>query len=212
MEKLNRLIPTGEPLEKLKRYCELVQKWQKTINLIGPTTVSDIWQRHVLDSYQLMDVAPSWQNWLDLGSGGGFPGLVVAIAGAGDANRSVHLVESDRRKVAFLREVSRETGTPVEIHPSRIEELVPKLSIEIDFQVVSARALAPLDKLLEYSGDVIRQGAVGLFLKGKGVHRELTSLEVGASFEIQLLNSSVDSEGKIVVVRSHNQLRPSLGV
>jgi 16S rRNA (guanine527-N7)-methyltransferase len=188
-----------EPIVRQKLI--LLEKWQRKINLVGPSTISDLWRRHFADSLQLAPLAGGWTNWVDLGSGGGFPGLVVAIAADGD--RSVHLIEADKRKAAFLREVSRETHARAIIHVGRIERVVPELSSQTQFDVVSARALAPLGVLLTYARPILEKGGVGLFLKGKGLADELTAARADVSLNFTFSQSLTDAEAKIVVVRRH---------
>lgn len=189
----------AETVDRLKIYGELLKKWQAKINLIGPSTLGDFWVRHFEDSYQLAELAGLWSEWVDLGSGGGFPGLVIAITHAG--NGRIHLVESDKRKVAFLREVSRETQTDVRIHVGRIETVLPSLCQQIKFDVVSARALAPMDRLIDYARPALKNGALGLFLKGKGLNAELTRLSPDYNLEIRIIESCTEPDGRIVAVR-----------
>jgi 16S rRNA (guanine527-N7)-methyltransferase len=148
-------------------------------------------------------MAGAWTQWVDLGSGGGFPGLVVALASAGQG-RTVHLIESDKRKAAFLRDVSRETKVPVEIHADRIESVLPALLSKLQIDVVSARALAPLGALIDYARPAIEKGAVGLFLKGKGFACELTEAQPAVSLKLTLVDSRTDSNAKIVIVRAYD--------
>jgi 16S rRNA (guanine527-N7)-methyltransferase len=197
-------IEAGAALRsRLDIYAELLRKWQMKINLVGPATLPELWVRHFEDSLQLLPIAGAWTHWVDLGSGGGFPGLVIALASNGQG-RTVHLVESDRRKAAFLREVSRETQTKVEIHIDRIESVLPKLVSRVHVDVVSARALAPMRDLIEYARPALEKGAVGLFLKGKALPSELTKLAPGASLDLTLVDSRTDSNAKIVVVRGYD--------
>lgn len=190
---------------RLSIYRDLLCRWQKTVNLVAASTVEDAWRRHFLDSLQLLPLAGGdWSNWIDLGSGGGFPGMVIAIATASDENRVVHLVESDKRKVAFLREVSRETCANAEIHVGRIENILPELADRIHFDVISARALAPLNGLINYARPVLKNGAAGLFLKGKDWLGELTDAARDDSLNFTLVDSQTDAAAKIVVVRWHN--------
>jgi 16S rRNA (guanine527-N7)-methyltransferase len=199
----NRLSLLAPELKsRLEIYAGLIEKWQAKINLIGPSTLADLWTRHFEDSYQLAELGGIWTEWVDLGSGGGFPGLVIALT-KGSAGR-VHLVESDKRKVAFLREVSRETGTDVEIHVGRIESVLPKLCDQIKFDVISARALAPMPLLVEYARPALEKGALGLFLKGRGLSAELTELPPNNSLDIQIVASRTEPGGSIVVVRAHD--------
>jgi 16S rRNA (guanine527-N7)-methyltransferase len=156
-----------ETLQRLQIYADLLVKWQARINLVGPDTLPDLWQRHFLDSAQLYPlIPPSCRRLVDLGSGAGFPGLVLAIMGAAD----VHLVESDSRKCAFLREVARVTGTKVTIIDKRIEQIPP-----LEADVITARALAPLARLLDWAHPHFAPGGQCLFLKGRGSEDELTA-------------------------------------
>lgn len=162
-----------ETLARLQLYAGLLQRWNRSINLVGRDSLPDLWRRHFLDSAQLLSFLPPApperpRRLIDLGSGAGFPGLVLAILGTGE----VHLVESDRRKCAFLREVARATETRVTVHPERIERLQG-----LRGEVVTARALAPLDRLLAYARPLLAPGGVCLFLKGRGAERELTTLD-----------------------------------
>jgi 16S rRNA (guanine527-N7)-methyltransferase len=199
----------GDCERRLAVYAELLFKWQKKINLVGSSTIGDVRARHFDDSLQLLPLAGVWQNWVDLGSGAGFPGLVIAIA-AGGAEKRVHLVESDKRKVAFLREVSRETHANVEIYVDRIERVLPELIATTHFDIVSARALAPLETLIGYARPILEKGGVGLFLKGKGLSSELTATATGGTLRLDFIDSRTDIDAKIVVVRGHNSQTSSV--
>ena len=156
-----------ETLDRLDVYLELLGRWQRAINLVSAATLVDPWRRHVLDSAQLMPhLPPGARSVVDLGSGAGFPGMVVAILGAA----GVVLVESDRRKVEFLRQVARATGTAVELQAERIERLPGRPAC-----VVTARALAPLPRLLPFAERFLVADSVCLFLKGREVADELTA-------------------------------------
>lgn len=187
-----------ETLEKLSIYHDLLLRWQKVKNLISKNTVNEIWERHIADSAQLFHFESGSGQWVDMGSGGGFPGMVVAIMSA-DRSCASHftLIESDHRKCAFLREVARETGAPVTVVCSRIEDVLPDLE-QVDF--ITARALAPLSVLVEYSLSKIQSGAVGLFLKGQDVERELIALPKYSMLSFELLDSETDKRGRIVRV------------
>jgi 16S rRNA (guanine527-N7)-methyltransferase len=197
---LSELSP--EICSRLRVYADLIGRWQPKINLIGASTLGDIWVRHFEDSYQLTGLVDSWTEWVDMGSGAGLPALVVAMTRKG--SERMHLIESDKRKAAFLREVSRETKTNVEIHVGRIEAILPGLCEDIRFDVVSARALAPLGRLIEYASPALQNGALGLFLKGKGLAAELTELSAANKLDIRIVDSRTDSDGRIVVVRAHD--------
>ncbi len=167
-----------ETLRRLEIYANLLEKWQCTINLAGKSSLDDLWVRHFADSLQVSQAVPEARRWLDLGSGAGFPGLVTAIKYADEPGALVHLVESGRRKCAFLQNVIREISAPAIVHCGRLEKILPALDEQID--AVSARALAPLEALLGYAGKCIDQGAVGVFSKGKLFAAELTdSLTAG---------------------------------
>ncbi|MGI8527158.1 MAG: 16S rRNA (guanine(527)-N(7))-methyltransferase RsmG, partial [Pseudolabrys sp.] len=131
-----------ETEDRLDRYVELLLKWQATTNLVAPSTLPTLWTRHVADSLQLIDLAPGAKIWVDLGSGGGFPGIPIACALAPISGAMVHAVESNGKKAAFLREAARITGAPVTVHAQRIENFGDRFMTEV--HVVSARALAPL--------------------------------------------------------------------
>jgi 16S rRNA (guanine527-N7)-methyltransferase len=136
-----------ETLDKLLAYVALLEQWQPRINLVAGATLPDVWHRHIADSAQLLALAPKSGKWLDIGSGAGFPGLVIAIMAHGSAGPRVTLIESDRRKCAFLAEVARHTGISVEIHTARIEQIATQRMLG-SVDVVSARALAPLVRLI----------------------------------------------------------------
>lgn len=189
-----------ETLERLDCIAALLIRWQKTINLVAPASIPALWRRHVADSLQLVKYAPPGAGrWVDLGSGGGFPGLVVAAALAGGGFR-MHLVESDQRKAAFLREAARQADLPVEVHTARIEAVAPQLAP--GSHVVSARALAPLPALLDLAAPFLASGAVGLFLKGRDAERELTEARKGWTLDCALHPSLTDPEGRVIVVQS----------
>jgi 16S rRNA (guanine527-N7)-methyltransferase len=187
--------------ERLSIYADLLRRWQKKINLVGPSTLDDLWVRHFDDSAQLLPLAGDWTNWVDIGSGAGFPGMVVAII-AGSPEKSVSLIESDKRKAAFLREVSRETHAAASVHVGRIEAVLPELVAQCHIDVVSARALAPMSRLIDFSRPVLDCGGIGLFLKGKGLLGELTELSGDASLKLTLIDSRTEADAKVVVVRN----------
>lgn len=201
-----------ETTERLKIYEKLLQHWSKTINLVAPSTLNEIWHRHFADSAQILRLAPPIRAssdttgphaWVDLGSGAGFPGLVVALllAETSDSSQArVTLVESDSRKAAFLREVAREMAVPVDILPLRAEAAATRVSLR-SAGVVSARAVAPLPRLLALAAPFFGPETVGVFLKGREVSRELQTAELEWDFESQLVPSLTDPEARVVVVR-----------
>lgn len=181
-----------ETAEKLAVYGQLLVKWQKAINLVGPTTLNDIPERHFFDSAQMFRYVTDVDAKLaDMGSGAGFPGMVLAILGV----RDVHLIESDIRKSTFLREVSRETQTPVTIHDKRVEDCdIP------DLDVITARALAPLTDLLVHMTHLTTPDhpVYGLFAKGLQHAEEIEKASKRWNFEIELFPSETDLSGKIL--------------
>lgn len=181
-----------ETRERLEAYAALLVRWQKAINLVGPKTLPDLWRRHMLDSAQLRPLVPDDTLCLvDLGSGAGFPGLVLAIMGV----TNVHLIESDARKAAFLREAARITETKITVHATRIET-VEGLAAD----VVTARAFAPLDRLLESASRFWQPETVGLFLKGQDIDAELTTAAKCWRFQAERFPSRSDPSGVILRV------------
>jgi 16S rRNA (guanine527-N7)-methyltransferase len=195
-----------ETIERLALYADLMAHWQKSINLISSKTLDEFWHRHIADSAQLLKFMPeNTKRWIDLGSGGGPPGLVVAICLGDIPGVQVDLVESNAKKCAFLREVIRQTGINTRIYNQRIEEFVSTQK-PVDYDVVSARALAPLPRLLEYAETFIQRGAVGLFLKGQHVDEELTEATKCWMIKAQRHPSLTDSQGSILIVESANRV------
>ena len=186
-----------ETVDRLTAYAALLKRWQKTINLVAPSTLDDLWHRHFADSAQLLQHAPGAVHWLDLGSGAGFPGLVLAIMAKERGGTRHTLVESDTRKAAFLREVARETGVAVEIVAGRIESAQTADRLR-EINCVTARALAPLPRLLPLAALFFRHGTIGLFLKGRDVTGELEEVAAAWDFRSELLPSVTDREGRIV--------------
>jgi 16S rRNA (guanine527-N7)-methyltransferase len=188
-----------ETWERLEQFVDLLLSWQRSTNLIAPSTIPRLWTRHVADSLQLAALAPDGRRWVDLGSGGGFPGLVIACALAGETGAEVHLVESTQKKAAFLRAAAAELSLPAIVHPRRIEDFVRAPAQP--FEVVTARAVAPLDKLLGYAIPLLKKGVVGLFPKGQDVEAELTQAAKSWTIEVDLIQSRTDPRGRIVRVR-----------
>lgn len=179
-------------------YAELLRKWQKTINLVAPSTVPHLWTRHIADSLQVQAALPQAKLWADLGSGGGFPGLVTAIRLAETPGARVHLIESDQRKCAFLREVSRETLAPVIVHNARIEQSLDDLDVSIE--AVSARALAPLPLLVAYAGNCLAKGAIGVFLMGQEADQEVKALSAAGRYRIIARASVTASASRLLLI------------
>jgi 16S rRNA (guanine527-N7)-methyltransferase len=169
-----------ETLDQFRLYAALLGRWQRAVNLIGKSTAPDIWERHFLDSAQLLPHLADGPGLVDLGSGAGFPGAVLALLGA----RDVHLVESDSRKCAFLRELDRQLGLGMTIHETRIDHLTPWKA-----RSLTARALAPLPQLLDMAGEFLGPDTVCLFPKGEGGERELTEAAKGWNMTVTRLPS-----------------------
>ena len=191
------LSVSRETSERLELLCALVARWTPKINLVARSTVDDIWSRHILDSAQIWRYRPDApRRWADLGSGGGFPGLVIAAFAAQDAPDMVmSLIESDTRKTVFLQTAAREMGLPTQVIRSRIEaaDLPPQ-------DVISARALASLDKLLALAAPLRAPGAVCFFAKGAGVESELTDARASWHIEVRRRPSLADSAGCILEI------------
>lgn len=188
-----------ETVARLEAYAELLRRWQSAVNLVAPNTLDDVWHRHFADSAQLVPLAPQARLWLDLGSGAGFPGLVIAVLLANHNGVMVHLVESNARKCAFLAEVARATGAPVDIHNVRIESLKGDTTVAAP-DIITARALASLDTLLDYAHPFFGPATRALFLKGRAAVDEVAQARRRWSFEASLTPSRTDREGRIVAV------------
>ncbi len=194
-----------ETLRRLDRFVATLLAWQRRMNLVASSTDATLWTRHVADSLQLLALAPDARIWADLGSGGGFPGVVIACALADTPGAHVHLVESNGKKAAFLHEAVRATGVPATVHATRIEDFVKKAPHSLD--VVTARALAPLPKLLALAYPLLKTGTLGLFPKGQDVARELTEAAKCWKIQASLSPSRTDPKAQIVIVRG---LEPKL--
>jgi 16S rRNA (guanine527-N7)-methyltransferase len=188
-----------ETIHRLIRYADLLIEWQKRANLVSARTLPHLWDRHFADSAQILRLAPSAGVWLDLGSGAGFPGLVIAILRANHANFRMHLVESTAKKCAFLSEVARASSAPVEIHCMRIEEL-SKTATSLKPKIVTARALAPLPHLLELAAPWLGRGARGLFMKGRDAGKEIESAKRRFNFNCHLHPSMTGDDSWILEI------------
>jgi 16S rRNA (guanine527-N7)-methyltransferase len=200
-EEAGRLLNVSrETLGRLQAYVDLLQKWQRRINLVSATTLPLVWQRHIVDSAQLAHYLPAdAAEIVDLGSGAGLPGLILAIV----AERPVHLIESDARKCAFLREAARITGARVKVHRSRAEDL-PSWPAD----VLTARALAPLPRLLELGeGFIDPNRTVCLFLKGREAEQELTDSAKHWNMRVERFASLSDPSGSILRLSGVQRLR-----
>ncbi len=182
-----------ETLDAFDHYASRLERWSRAMNLVGRDSLGDLWRRHFWDSAQILPLLPAAEEGnrviADMGSGAGFPGMVLAILGAGE----VHLIEADRKKAVFLREVARDLGLDVRIHAQRIEALSGGFA-----DIVTARALAPLDRLTTYAQALLKHGGKALFLKGQGVDRELTLISDIERMTIERFPSRSDPSGAIL--------------
>ena len=198
-----RLFPVShETVTRLDLFVDLFLRWQRAVQLVSASSVPKLWTRHIADSLQLVDLARGASSWADLGTGGGFPGLIVAIALAERAGATVHLIESDSRKAAFLREAARQTRAPAKIHAERVESVAKRIA---PIEVVTARALAPVARIIELSEPFLSRGATGIYLKGQDVDNELTEAAKSWKLQSRLLPSRTDPRGKILVIESAAQ-------
>jgi len=185
-----------ETAMRLDRYVDLLQEWQAKTNLVAPSTIPTLWTRHISDSLQLLTLIPSAQIWVDFGSGGGFPGVVLACALADIPGTMVHLVERNAKKAAFLREALRMTGSRGMVHLADIGDSVDRITGRVD--CVTARAVAPLHQLIGFAEPLVRRGAKALFLKGQDVEVELTEATKYWNMKPHLHSSRSGGHGWIV--------------
>ncbi len=185
-----------ETIERLQIYVDVLQRWQTKINLVASSTIPHIWDRHILDSGQLKLLVPGWEkaSWIDLGSGGGFPGMVMGILRPSEAP-PIRLVESNRKKTLFLRDVSRETNANVEILNCRIEELDGQQA-----DIVSARACADLTKLLSWAEPLLSSGGHCVFHKGQYVDDELTEAHKYWRMKVTKRASLTHQHGNLLLI------------
>ncbi len=205
------LTPVSRETEtRLDRYVELLLEWQAKTNLVAPSTLPNLWTRHISDSLQLLSLAPAAKSWVDFGSGGGFPGVVLACALAETPDATVHLVERIAKKAAFLREAIRVTGSPGTVHPADIGDIVDRLAGSVD--CVTARAVAPLHQLIGFAEPLVRRGAKALFLKGQDVEAELTEATKYWKIEPRLHSSRTGGHGWIVELDRIERQNPTATV
>lgn len=184
-----------ETLGRLTTYVNLLIEWNERLNLVAPSTIVDVWRRHVLDSAQLVPlIPPDARTIVDLGSGAGFPGVVLAIMLADRAGLKVHLVESIQKKCRFLEAVITATGAPAEVHACRAEDMRMKAD------VVTARAVAPLDRLLPLAHPFFRPDTIALFLKGRSLNDELTLATKSWTLHSTPIPSGSDPSGFVLRV------------
>ena len=204
-----RLVPELAPhVEQITTLVALLDRWRKVTNLVSDASFAGLWTRHIADSAQLLaaasaarsSAATSITRWLDLGTGAGFPGLVIAILLSKTPGAIVHCVEADKRKCAFLREAARATGAPATIHPHRIETLtaadIPNITI------VTARALSPLPRLLQEAAPWLDAGALGIFPRGASERQTPLDAAVAGTYDITSTPSRTDPRGTILLVNA----------
>ena len=188
-----------ETSDRLAHFVALLCERQKQMNLVASSTIPQVWTRHVADSLQLLALAPEARRWVDLGSGAGFPGVVIACALADAPGAHVDLVESIGKKAAFLTEAVAATTAPATVHHARIEAVAPNLAGHVD--IVTARALAPLSSLLTMINPFMEKGAKALLQKGQDVDAELTEAAKYWNIDYDAVPSQTDPRGRILVVR-----------
>jgi 16S rRNA (guanine527-N7)-methyltransferase len=200
------LTPVSRKTEqRLLTFVDLLLLWQEKTNLVAESTLPLLWSRHISDSLQLVALAPDARVWVDFGSGGGFPGIPIACALADQPGAQIHLVESNGKKAAFLREVVRKIGLPAQVHQERVEKFGESCAETV--HVVTARALAPLKVLCDQAFPLIAKGAVGLFPKGQDVAAELTEAAKYWRLKASTVPSVTSAAGSIVIVRSLQPLK-----
>ncbi|MEM6491500.1 MAG: 16S rRNA (guanine(527)-N(7))-methyltransferase RsmG, partial [Pseudomonadota bacterium] len=185
-----------ETSDRLGLYLDLLRRWNRTINLVGPSTLSDPWRRHILDSTQLAPMLPTESGaFVDLGSGAGLPGVPLALAAPGWRGT---LIESDGRKAAFIREAARATGADIVVRNARIESVV-----DLKVDVATARALAPLSDLIQHARRCLADGGICLFLKGRRFADELTESTRRLIVSLEARPSATDDKARILRVVPH---------
>ena len=196
-----------ETAMRLDRYVELLLEWQAKTNLVAPSTLPTLWTRHISDSLQLLSIAPTAKRWADLGSGGGFPGVVLACALAETPGAEVHMVERNAKKAAFLREALRVTNSPGKVHLADIGDNVDRITGPVE--CVTARAVAPLHQLIGFAEPLVKRGAKALFLKGQDVEAELTEATKYWNIKPHLHSSRTGGHGWIVELDHIERRSPS---
>lgn len=191
------LIVSRETSARLQAFRTLFGQWSKRINLVASSTTNELWKRHVEDSAQLLLIKPNIRTVVDLGSGGGFPGIILAILLEENSDSEIHLIESNRKKTAFLQAVRVQCARRSLIHADRIEVVLPKLEAP---QFITARALASLDKLLALTSCHLSNGTVGLFHKGRDYQKEIEESRAHWDFDLLIHKSKIDDESVILEV------------
>jgi 16S rRNA (guanine527-N7)-methyltransferase len=195
-----RLVPVSRETEaRLAIFVDLLDRWRRKTNLIADSTFPSVWTRHIADCAQLLALAPNARRWVDMGSGAGFPGLVIAIQLADVPGAAVHCIESDSRKAAFLREAARTAGAAATIHPVRVEDVAPESLGPVD--AVTARAFAPLPLTLKLARPWMERGAVAVFPRGESARDQIAALSEALVYAIETLPSVVNPKAAILRIR-----------
>lgn len=206
---INGLRVSRETEDRLDHFTQLFLRWARTINLVAPSTIGDIQRRHIQDSAQIYQLAPGAKTWIDLGSGGGFPGIITAILMAELGDGWVHLVESNQKKVAFLRVALQETGARGSVHVLRIED-APRQIPSCD--AISARAVADLTLLLQFAAPWMEAGATRAFFhKGRDYQTEITKARGRYDFDLVKHQSIVEADSVILEITRMQQLSQGAG-
>lgn len=193
---------TPAQMADIEAFRGLLAEWNEKMNLVGPSALTEFWGRHAFDSAQLLPLAPEARTWADLGAGAGFPGIVLAILLKGVPGAEVHLIESMAKRCRFLSETVSALALPAIVHHDRAENL----SLKVD--IVTARACAPLVRLVEFARPYLKEGAVGLFLKGEGVEAELAiARKANWKFKFELLPSRSSDSGRVVRMKGAPRAR-----
>jgi 16S rRNA (guanine527-N7)-methyltransferase len=202
------MTPVSRETEaRLDRYVDLLTEWQAKTNLVAPSTMPNLWTRHISDSLQLLTIAPAARTWVDFGSGGGFPGVVLACALAETPGAMVHLIERNAKKAAFLREALRVTQSPGVVHLADMGDSVDRIRGAVD--CVTARAVAPLHLLIGFAEPLVKKGSKALFLKGQDVEAELTEATKYWNIKPHLHSSRTGGHGWIVELDRIERRNPS---
>ncbi|HLY80650.1 MAG TPA: 16S rRNA (guanine(527)-N(7))-methyltransferase RsmG [Caulobacteraceae bacterium] len=196
-----RIGASAGQMADLERFQAMLSDWNQRMNLVSAGSLAEFWPRHALDSAQLLQIAPGARTWVDIGAGAGFPGLVLAIRLKGEAGAKVHLVESVAKKCRFLEAVSDALTLPTQVHNDRAENLALKAD------VVTARAVAPLGRLLGFARPYLAKGAIGLFPKGRGAEAEIADARAAWRFTCNAIPSLSDPDGRILKVEGLTRAR-----
>jgi len=196
-------VPRGT-LSDFSRWYELLRKWNARINLVASKEVDQFWRRHAYDSWQLNAHLPEkWERLVDLGSGGGFPGLSLGIFAKQRGEGEVHLVESVGKKTSFLKTVTRELGLPVTVHTARVEALSP-----LEADIITARAFAPLPRLFDYAAPHLKPASILILPKGESADKEIKEARSHWNFDVEAFKSSTDSSASILRVGNLRRKAP----